>query len=268
MTNDSLESNNTEQEPVNISVGEQLRLARINQNLSINDISSRLKWPISKISSIEADDYEHLGGLTFMRGLVRSYAKLLDLDVEAILSQLAFQLGHSTQFEQTNPLTNAHPKQEQKSHYYGLFFFLLTLTLLATFLWIYGHRTQSTKALTTQTTPLIQKEEHNHSTFIVTSEPIVSEVIASQAMMNPSNNKNSRLRLILVKPSYFTLIDAQGKKLHSGLLPAEVAAEFEGLAPFQITIGAATDAQLFLNDVEVPLADKIKGGVARLNLGK
>lgn len=260
MTNALLESN-TEQELLKSSVGEQLRLARINQNLSIEDISNRLKWPSSKISAIEVNEYEKLGGLTFMRGFVRSYANLLGLESDALLSELALQLQVSTQLDQTNIVANVSANKEPKNRRYGLFFFLLVLALLATFLWIYGHKPKPTLV---NTQPLVVA-----SSPVITSQPLASQVAASQAVINPpSNSQNSRLRLILVKPSYFTLIDAQGNKLHSGLLTAEAPAEFEGLSPFKITIGAASDAQLFFNDVPVPLDDKIKGGVARLTLGE
>ena len=249
------------QDSLTISVGEQLRLARINQNLSIQDISNRLKWPISKISDIEANEYKNLGGLTFIRGFVRSYAKRLGLNEEAILSELARQLQGLPQLEQANIAANFDPNKEPTSHRYGLFFFLLVLALLATFLWIYGHKPKPTLV---NTQPLVVA-----SSPVITSQPLASQVTASQTVINPpSNSQNSRLRLILVKPSYFTLIDAQGNKLHSGLLTAEAPAEFEGPAPFKIVIGAATDAQLFLNDRPVPLTDKTKGGVARFSLGE
>jgi cytoskeleton protein RodZ len=262
MTTVLLESN-TEQELLKSNVGEQLRLARINQNLSIEDISNRLKWPSSKISAIEANEYEKLGGLTFIRGFVRSYANLLGLEADALLSELALQLQDSTQLNQADTIANVSANQEPKIHRYGLFLFLLTLALLATFLWIYGHKPKSPQAPIHLQTPVTKPE------LMVASEPLASQVTASQVVANSaSNSQNSRLRLILVKPSYFTLIDAKGNKLHSGLLTAEAPAEFEGLAPFKITIGAASDAQLFFNGVSVPLADKIKGGVARLNLGE
>lgn len=262
MTNALLESN-TEQELLKSSVGEQLRLARVHQNLSIKDISNRLKWPSSKISAIEANEYEKLGSLTFIRGFVRSYANLLGLEADALLSELAIQLKASTQLDQTDIVANVSANKEPKNRRYGLFLFLLTLALLATFLWIYGHKPKSPQAPVHLQTPVAKPE------LIVAPEPLASQVTASQVIANSTSiSQNSRLRLILVKPSYFTLIDAKGNKLHSGLLTAEAPAEFEGLAPFKITIGAANDAQLFFNDVPVPLADKIKGGVARLNLGE
>lgn len=262
MTNTILESN-IEPEHLKISVGEQLRLARIEKNLSVEDISDRLKWSNSKVLAIEANEYKAFGGLTFIRGFVRSYAKLLNLESDELLTELALQLQPSTQLDKPNIIANVSTKKEPKNRRYSLFFFLLTLALLAIFLWIYGHKSKPIQAPVNLENFIVKSES------ITASEPFASQVAASEAATNSTSiSQNSRLRLILVKPSYFTLIDAKGNKLHSGLLTAESPAEFEGLAPFRITIGAASNAQLFFNDVLIPLADKTKGGVARLNVGE
>ena len=36
------------------------------------------------VSCLEADDYERLPGITFVRGMIRSYAKLLDIDAATL----------------------------------------------------------------------------------------------------------------------------------------------------------------------------------------
>lgn len=70
------------------SVGNILREARTRMGLSVADVAHRIKFAPRQIEALEADDFTHLPEITFVRGFVRSYAKLLQLDPEPLLSAL------------------------------------------------------------------------------------------------------------------------------------------------------------------------------------
>lgn len=70
------------------SVGKALREAREELGLSVNDVANRIKFAPRQIESLEADDYVHLPEAAFVRGFVRSYARLLELDSARLLSGL------------------------------------------------------------------------------------------------------------------------------------------------------------------------------------
>jgi len=67
--------------------GAMLQLARESSGLSLESVSSQLKIPERALKSIEAEDWEQLGAPVFMRGQLRSYARLLKVDVEPYLQQ-------------------------------------------------------------------------------------------------------------------------------------------------------------------------------------
>ena len=71
-----------------LSVGNVLREKRMGMSLSIADVAHRLKFAPRQIEALEADDFSHLPEITFVRGFVRSYAKLLQLDPEPLLAAL------------------------------------------------------------------------------------------------------------------------------------------------------------------------------------
>ena len=71
-----------------LSVGKTLREAREQLGLSLNDVSNRIKFAARQIEALEADDYAHLPEAAFVRGFVRSYARLLQLDPAHLLSGL------------------------------------------------------------------------------------------------------------------------------------------------------------------------------------
>jgi cytoskeleton protein RodZ len=67
--------------------GEALRSAREQAGLSIQDVSQRLKMPARVLQSLEAGQWDQSGGAVFVRGQLRSYGRLLKVDVEPFLQQ-------------------------------------------------------------------------------------------------------------------------------------------------------------------------------------
>lgn len=71
-----------------ISVGTILREARERLGLSVDEVFNRIKFAPRQIAALEADDFAHLPEITFVRGFVRSYARLLQLDPGPLLAAL------------------------------------------------------------------------------------------------------------------------------------------------------------------------------------
>ncbi|MDO8466149.1 MAG: DUF4115 domain-containing protein [Gallionella sp.] len=78
-----------------VSLGKMLREARERGGLSVQDVVNQIKFAPHQIEALEADDFQHLPEMTFVRGFVRSYAKILDMDAQPLLALL--------------PQTNASP---------------------------------------------------------------------------------------------------------------------------------------------------------------
>jgi cytoskeleton protein RodZ len=67
------------------SPGALLRKARQGYEWSIDDVAANLNLSIDVVSALERDDYRHLPGATFVRGYLRSYARLLGIDENEVL---------------------------------------------------------------------------------------------------------------------------------------------------------------------------------------
>ena len=70
------------------TVGTLLQLARESAGMSRAEVAGQLKFSVKQIEAIETDNYAALGGKTFVRGLVRTCAKLLNADSGPILAAL------------------------------------------------------------------------------------------------------------------------------------------------------------------------------------
>lgn len=65
--------------------GNVLKAAREAQGLSIHEVCSQLRLGIKQIQAIEQDDFDKLPQPSIVRGFIRNYARLLNIDVNPIL---------------------------------------------------------------------------------------------------------------------------------------------------------------------------------------
>jgi cytoskeleton protein RodZ len=70
------------------SVGEQLRRARQSRRLDVTDIAQTLKLGVRQVEAMENDHWQALPGQTFIRGIVRNYARLVEMDPAPLMAQL------------------------------------------------------------------------------------------------------------------------------------------------------------------------------------
>jgi cytoskeleton protein RodZ len=71
-----------------LDVGKTLREAREVMGLSVHDIANRIKFAPRQVEALEANDFSNLPQATFLRGFVRSYARVLQLDEVALIAAL------------------------------------------------------------------------------------------------------------------------------------------------------------------------------------
>lgn len=119
-----------ESEPkARLTLGEFLKQVRETHGLSIEYVAEQLKLKISTVRDLEANYYDHVGRLVYIKGYLRSYARLLNLDIEDQL-----QLNNNSDAEIINVPVNdedAHKEKRVISHkWFTLFGFLIILIVL------------------------------------------------------------------------------------------------------------------------------------------
>ncbi|SBV36245.1 conserved hypothetical protein [uncultured Stenotrophomonas sp.] len=70
-----------------VGCGEQLRQAREAAGLTVADVAGRLHMPVQVVAALEAEQWERLGAPVFVRGQLRSCAKLLGVELDGLLEQ-------------------------------------------------------------------------------------------------------------------------------------------------------------------------------------
>ena len=99
-----------------IPLGRMLREARERQNLSVAEVAAQIKFAPRQIEALEADDLRHFPEAAFLRGFVRSYAKILSLDAQILLSalpQVKTALAELAPVSVEVPFPGGHSPQKQ-----------------------------------------------------------------------------------------------------------------------------------------------------------
>lgn len=117
------------------SVGQQLRQAREKLGLNVSDIANLQHLRPSVIQAIEAGDYSKVDTELFLKGYVRTYARQVGLDADALIRTLDSELEplrqRRVQEQQSNPLIDIERKKKRKRQF-------AKLTLLLVFVAVVG----------------------------------------------------------------------------------------------------------------------------------
>lgn len=71
--------------------GALLKAGREENNLAVADVAAKLKLTGRQVEALEAEDLSHLPSEVFVRGFVRNYARLVDVDVDSVIAPVDVQ---------------------------------------------------------------------------------------------------------------------------------------------------------------------------------
>jgi cytoskeleton protein RodZ len=280
------------------SVGQMLREARERMGLSVDDVVAKIKLASRQIVALEADDFKSLPETAFVRGFVRSYAKLLQLDAQPLLDALPGAERAQVVTEQLSvetPFPERSVRQQNRNLLIAAF--LLALVIAGFAFWQsnsprpalivpVAENTPDTAMVATPL-PLPEQLELLDGSGVpvveaaaVVAAPVVSPVSAvapvapiaaapaAPAVVAALVSTGEMLRVEFDKTSWTEIREKSGKILSKQVNQGGSELRVEGVAPFVLTIGHAGSARLYYKNKLVDLAPFVKPGsdVARLTL--
>jgi cytoskeleton protein RodZ len=78
-------------EAFQLGFGAHLRAGREEKNLSVAEVAAKLKLTARQVEALEAEDLKHLPSEVFVRGFVRNYARLVDVDPDSLIAPVDVQ---------------------------------------------------------------------------------------------------------------------------------------------------------------------------------
>lgn len=285
-------------------VGEQLRQAREARGLQIADISQTLKLGPRQVEALESGDWNGLPGHTFIRGFVRNYARLVQLDPAPMMAQLdsvlekpVDNLGKRDTGPASMPSSGSAGASRRDRQVMSIGVGLVVVAALAYFLIpsdlsALRHSVQSLldsvarkevqePAAATDTPPTAGQAAGSEPVFPPGSTqqqvmypqvlaPAETPAAAAPAAQGAENAAPAvaqpQLRFVVDKESWIEVRDRDNKVAFSQRLAGGAEQVVSGQGPLSLTIGYAPGVRLFWRGQPVDLAPHSKGDVARLVL--
>jgi len=257
--------------PVEIGPGRMLAQLRGEHKLSIADVAQRLKYGARQIEALEAEEFDKLPGGTFIRGMVRGYARLLDTDPQRLLDALDQRyVPGEIDLDLRNkgiPFVRSGRRGTRTYLALSILVFIVVAGLLyewrtGTFPWMqFGQNTapkEPSKPRAVASAPVL----HAEASATVLSEPAQIAVVQPQ-QAPPSEG---RIQLQFGSHSWVEIKEQDGKTLMSQLNSPGTRRVVVGRPPLSLVIGNAADVRLVYNDKPVDLKPYIQIEVARLTL--
>ena len=280
-------------------MGEILARARVAQGLTLDDVAQQLKFGARQIDALEHGRFENLPGSTFARGMVRSYARLLKLDAEALLDQVAgkFEVPDAdrlaTRYREPVPFSDGSRRSNITYAALSVAILLVVAGVL------YGWQQERSGATRLNFVPAARAPLEPPRTAQVSPPPrpaaatppsiastdagagsnAGSSASASAGTASPPAPSESstapapaatpavgRIALHFDAESWVEIRDGSGKVLLSQLNPAGSEKVVQGTPPFSVVVGNAQHVQLTYDGQAFDLAPHIRVEVARFTL--
>ncbi len=244
------------------SVGVALRQAREQLGLSVADVAKRLKFASRQIEALEEEDFARLPEMAFVRGFVRSYAKLLQLDPVPLLAALPHAQTALPVETATMEVPFPNVYAARRHNIMWLTAGLAVAVALGLFVWLHD-RAPIAPQLTVET--LVLPDVVLQPASVVAVTPLAAPV-ADAANADQTGVNVSAIRLAFDEDSWVSVTDKDGKVLLEQLNLSGSELRHNGMPPFFLVIGNAGSMRLYYQGKLVDLAPYNRGGVARLTL--
>lgn len=281
---------------VDASLGQRLRAAREARGLSCEDAAHRLKLPATVLKALEAEQFERIGHGVFLRGYLSKYLQLLDLP--QVLAERIVQ-DHAEPPALTTSGTISHPRYLFERYSGSALYLILTgvIVVPAVLVALRAGFDQNMARIAPLDAPPaviapVSERSSNPAVAVApvshaATQPTVAPTTATPeetplvASMTPfpaaAENKSSvapavatalanRLHLSLTQASWVEVVDADGKKLEYGLLPAGSERDYASDKALDIRIGNADGALVAVDGKPQDLASFRRANVAHLKI--
>ena len=157
------------------TIGEVLRLSRINQGMNLEDLQKKTDIQLKLLEAMEADDFDRLPSPFYARSFLRKYAWAVDLDERIILD--AYEEGSMIAYDEVDvdEEENFRSRRTRKQRTSFLPLFYLTILALAILSFVSYYVWTYVQHNSLQTTPsssysIVNKQTTNSSSSSTSSE--------------------------------------------------------------------------------------------------
>lgn len=274
--------------------GPALSRARVRAGLSLQDVAARLRLSVHQVRAIEVESLRELPVAAYVRGFIRSYARIVNLDVEPLLADF------NARAAPTAPAVNSMTSPEQSlatdghsSRRVVMAAGVLVLIALGAIGWYSNVPRTARVAATvsapavTQPAPVVAIKSPSE-----TAAPAVPNAAAADAPPVPVSAPveepkfgdvpaardaptslvlasvtppNSVLELALDGPCWVE-VKSNGRVIHSQLHEAGGELKLDGPLPMNVVLGDGSNARVWVRGKPFELDSVMRGNIARFTV--
>jgi len=268
-----------------------LARAREAAGLSLEDVARQLKFAPRQLQALEAGELQRLPGGTFVRGMVRSYARLLHLDPEPLLAQVGAHAAPqdaerlAQRFRQPVPFSDG--ARRSNLAYVALSLALLAVVVVVALEWRQERASAPRMAFVSAAQqpaeppraaiaepPRVTVASAAPSPRVQAARVQATQGPAKQVQVpaaarsadEPAAAGQGRIVLQFDGESWVEIHSGTGKLLVAQLHASGTERVVSGVPPFAVVIGNAQQVRISYNDKPVDLMPYVKVEVARFTL--
>jgi len=285
-----------------VSPGAMLREARKALLLSQEHIANKLNFKIGIVQNIENDTFDPQMPVTFNRGYLVNYAKLVGVEVEDVLASYDALDAATIQRTEMLSFSRETAKQAEHSLVMWLSYFIVAVLIGLTILWWQqeSRQQENDSSNVTPSTTLVKKnndrvvvgsvqstslnedktltDNNDQSNVDISAAPLALALETEQPIDNVNTdavvNDVSPLTLPIISTAVFTfysdcwinIFDATGERLAWGVKKSGYVMTIQGKAPLSITVGKPELTSIIFNGQPVDMSVFNVGNIAKFNL--
>ncbi|WP_163930438.1 RodZ domain-containing protein [Paraferrimonas sp. SM1919] len=305
--NIELQENHSPQQSQELTIGEQLVQARLDMDLTTNDVAQRLNLRVAVVQELERDNFD-IDALTYTKGYLRNYAKLVQIDAQVLLNKLDNFAQNSFADEPDMQSFSRKTTAQSQARWlkYVSYFIAISLGMLFALYWMQQNSSddvielsepsieeqaiirqldresqqqvastaektdQQSEVLSTPLQPMITASESE--SVAISEQTPQANALAEQKQQTQAVTlaaaAMSEIEIIFNDDCWIQVTDADGEFLVDGLKLAGHTINVSGQQPFSFVIGAPKVVNIIYNGEQIDLSAFPEGKVARFSWPK
>lgn len=242
--------------------GAVLRQAREAAGKSIEQVASQLHMTVRAVANLESDDWSSLGAPVFVRGQLRSYARLLGVDIEPYIEQAPIaSVAPSAIVSHTH--TPGYRRFAEQVGRRAIYVAITAAIAVPVWLGTRSHFGSGELAVQSLDVPAVPVEQVAEP---VRSAPQRTPLVASIAPLATAPKAPAALTITFNGDSWVEIVDEDNQVIERGLLTAGEQRSYKAGEVGRVKLGNVTAVEVKRAGAVVDLEPFSRANVARFTL--